>query len=186
MRKIHDDDIETEGAPLPLEDCPWCRGTGFVSVPDYRMIERLGTIDTLIAVGELPSVPRMSVRCPSCYPNGLRIGKMRHLNLRQHADRVHETMPYEYWLLMCTVAYVLLYDDHGDEALTMLASSNGIEGFAARHILEPFQKKKRVTQSVREMVKRTTQRLTKEQQYARWERQRYELDRMLGERDMEE
>lgn len=120
------------------EDCPWCRGHGMTSVPDMKMIEYLGTIYDIIKNGYISFIPRISVACPVCYPQGLRVSPRRVMTtLSMYSDKTYDCYPKEYWKLLGTVKYLDLKMEYGaDYALSEVASR--IRGFKEDCLLQSF------------------------------------------------
>jgi hypothetical protein len=91
------------------ENCRWCRGSGYVSVPHDKMIAHMGNIDSIIAKGVIAFIPTMAVCCPKCFPDGMKIGDgVSVLSLRNHEDRIRSGYPQDYWNLMITMVYLNL------------------------------------------------------------------------------
>lgn len=175
-------DTETQEV-LHNEDCIWCRGRNYVSVPNCQIIYEEG-IDKYLERGFVVATPKMAIPCPVCHPDGIKLGKRTVLSLPTHADKIRECYPYEYFCLLCTVVYLDLRMNEGSE-IAMREMMRHIDGAGNQHLIEtylnasttrrPFnppkfmRKNKYLSNAVEVEEKRR--------------RNREALDRMVGERE---
>jgi ssDNA-binding Zn-finger/Zn-ribbon topoisomerase 1 len=187
---------EREDAPVieANEECPWCHGTHYVSVPNDHLILKENLAEGIIEKGIVAFMPTMGVACPECHKNGLRLSAHKTvLSLTQHADRIQSTRESGFFALLCTVVYLNLRMQKPrpeDERWCLDMLQKGIPGAGTRHILEGFlteieegRKRLRAGRKVVAQPKYIGRKLTQEEQDAKRERARKELSRMMGEHD---
>jgi len=171
-------------------NCPFCRGDTWCTFSglDYNKLAGVEDAERYLRSGTVAYAPPMGVVCPKCHPDGIKIGRKRWLTLRQHADKIRETMPYEYFILLCTLVYFRMHADWGDETLPLLQGPYGIEGIGERHIMENFEKNLQIRPKsmVAMIAKAKKVMLSPEQKEEKRERARRELARMMGENYDEE
>ncbi len=136
MRKSTPTNESETAAVVHDQDCVWCRGKNFISVPNYLSIDETG-IDRYLERGFVVAIPKMGIACPVCHPNGITIGKRTVLSLPAHADKIRECYPYEYFCLLCTTVYLDLRMNEGSE-LAMREMMRHIDGAGNQHLIETY------------------------------------------------
>jgi hypothetical protein len=192
MRRTNIDNSE----PKPIADvnCPYCRGKGYMSGLDYMLLETLGNIDGIISSGQVVRIPKISVSCPLCFPDGISMGdNKRCVSLKEHGKKIIHDMPFEYFKLLCTLVYLNLHlrkpKDRDDEwALALM--KQGIDGSGESHLLPQFVKMATLKPLNPPMIKKPAKefgnRLSPEQLQEKRKHWKETMDRMVGDHDYEE
>jgi hypothetical protein len=173
---------ESFGAPRANPDCPWCRGKNYVSVVDIKLIEKMGSIDSISKEGVVSFIPRTSVACPDCHPDGIRLNEKKiTLTLWDYVNKAYDCFPVEYWQLLGTVLYLdLRIRMSSEDAIDMVKQQ--MKWFREESLLPAFLNASTTQKEIKYTPKSIPKRSYREKEEKRM-RDREALQRMMGERD---